>query len=83
MKGFIQWMQEDQPEVWASIRKAQAEGLVIIDLENDAVSATARLELVYPDLQEVINLLANDHIRRTAKSGARDHFKELLSNADE
>ncbi|OGG96017.1 MAG: hypothetical protein A2508_03680 [Candidatus Lambdaproteobacteria bacterium RIFOXYD12_FULL_49_8] len=78
MKGFITWLKEDHPEIWASVLRAVDLGLILVDEKNEALSATARLELTYPDLQEVLNLLAHDHARKTARSQSHDFWKELL-----
>ena len=52
--SFIESLKLEQPQLWLTIVSAAQEGLIVIDEENDAVSATNRLLLTYPQLHEVL-----------------------------
>ena len=62
--NFIDYLKSEQPRLWETISHAAAEGLIVIDEENDAVSATNRLLLTYPDLHNVLNLLVDNWVRK-------------------
>lgn len=67
--GFITYLKAEQPGVWALLLNAQQEGLITIDEEVDAVTATDRLLWTYPGLHEVliriINGWAEDHAAKS------------------
>lgn len=67
--GFIDYIKIRNPSVWASLEYAAQEGLVYIDADSDAVTASNRLLLTYPDLHEVLSTLIN----QWAESAEIDH----------
>ena len=82
MKGhsYIEYVKEKEPGIWASLEAAAKDGLVYIDEENDAITATNRLLLTYPDLHEVINYLVGDWKAEQAKKIGFEHINSLLNS---
>jgi len=68
MKGYLEYVRHNQPAIWQALQRAAAEGLVFIDSENDAISASNRLLLTYPDLHEVINMLCDQWAMQQAEA---------------
>ncbi len=68
-QGFIDYIKIKTPSVWASLEYAAQEGLVYIDTDSDAVTASNRLLWTYPDLHEVLSTLIN----QWAESAEIDH----------
>lgn len=68
-QGFIDYIKIKNPSVWASLEDAGQEGLVYIDINSDAVTASNRLLLTYPDLHEILSTL----IKQWAESAGNDH----------
>jgi hypothetical protein len=58
--GFIEYIQKTQPAVWAMIENASKDDLIIVDIENDAVTATNRLLWTYPGLHDTLNAIINE-----------------------
>lgn len=56
-QGFIEYIKKKTPAVWDKLEYADQEGLVYIDVDSDAVTASNRLLLTYPDLHEVLSTL--------------------------
>lgn len=77
--SFIDYLRSEQPEIWESIKGAAAEGLILIDETNDAVSATNRLLLTYPDLHAVLNLLVDSWIRTKSEDLASKASNTILA----
>lgn len=57
--SFIQSIKEEQPHLWQIILSAANEELIIIDEENDALTATNRLLLTYPGLHDVLAFITD------------------------
>jgi hypothetical protein len=76
-QGFIEYIKKKTPAVWARLEYAAQEGLVYIDIDSDAVTASNRLLLTYPDLHEVLSTLIN----QWAESAEIDHgfLHDILS----
>lgn len=68
-QGFIEYIKKKTPAVWTKLEYAAQEGLVYIDIDSDAVTASNRLLLTYPDLHEVLSTLIN----QWAESAGSDH----------
>jgi hypothetical protein len=68
-QGFIDYIKIKNPSVWASLEYAAQEGLVYVDINSDAVTASNRLLLTYPDLHEILSTLIN----QWAESAENDH----------
>lgn len=68
---FIEYLKFEQPRLWEAINGAADDGLIIIDEENDAVSATNRLLLTYPELHSVLNLLVDNWVRKKTETLTR------------
>ncbi len=78
-KGYIEYIKEKQPAMWALIRiTAEKDGLIVIDEKNDAVTATNRLLWTNPCLHEclstMVNEWTNDHLDEDLL------FKNLIRN---
>ena len=78
-ESYIDYLKFKKPQIWASIKNAAQEGLIYIDEANDAVTATNRLLLTYPDLHEVLSMLNDTWARETAAKTGKDLFSELLT----
>jgi hypothetical protein len=74
--GFIEHLKTRQPATWALLKAAASNGLVVIDEETDAVTATNRLLLTYPGLHDNLATLTNAWAERTFDPSA--HFARLL-----
>lgn len=75
---FIDYLKCEQPKIWESISSAAADGLIVIDEGNDAVTATNRLLLTYPDLHTVLNLLVENWIRKKTEEMSLMAAKNIL-----
>lgn len=76
---FIPYLKSTQPAIWQALLGAARDGLVIIDEENDALSATNRLLFTYPALHEILQRMTDDWAENHVDSTA--HFKALVSGA--
>lgn len=75
--GFIHFVKEKQPRMWALIHKtAEETGLIVVDEENDAITATNRLMWANPVLHDCLATLVDqwtrDHETKT------EAFRSLL-----
>ncbi|BHH86200.1 hypothetical protein [Desulforhopalus sp. 52FAK] len=68
-QGFIDYIKIKRPSVWTSLEYAAQEGLVYIDTDSDAVTASNRLLLTYPGLHEILSTL----ISQWAESADSNH----------
>ena len=70
--GFLKSVKEEHPNLWESIRQAAKSGLILIDEQNDSITATNRLLFTYPDLHEAISTLINEweynHLKQNNKN---------------
>ena len=78
---FLEYVKKESPEIWSALKRAEGLGLVHIDEENDAVTATNRLLLTYPDLHEVINFLTETWHQKQAENMGKAIISSL-SGAD-
>lgn len=74
--GLIEHLKERQPATWALLKLAAADGLVLIDEECDAVTATNRLLLTYPGLHDTISALIDSWAERSCNTSSQ--FSSLL-----
>jgi len=74
--GLIEHLKTRQPRTWALLQQAAREGLVAIDEQTDALTATNRLLLTYPGLHDAIATLANAWAERSFDPS--DHFARLV-----
>ena len=74
--GLLAFIKAGAPKLWESLEHAAALGLIYIDEEHDAVTATNRLLLTYPDLHGVLNQII-DHWSSQA-GGGMDALAEIL-----
>jgi hypothetical protein len=81
--GFIDSIKQDQPALWELIKLHSQSGLIVIDEENDAVSATNRLLWTYPGLHEALNTVINNWNYTSIEQTAKDNFSEILKNIKE
>jgi hypothetical protein len=76
--GFIDYIQKKQPVVWAMIENASKDGLIQVDIENDAVTATNRLLWTYPGLHDTLNAIINEWGNNPKNH--EEHFKSIINN---
>jgi hypothetical protein len=74
--GLIEHLKTRQPATWAMLELAALDGLVVIDEETDAVTATNRLLLTYPGLHDILATLTNAWAERACDPSA--HVARLL-----
>lgn len=77
--GFIEYAKNRQPALLASLKHAEEIGLIIIDPETDAVTATNRLLLTYPGLHETLSVIINQWNEEIFDSSHT--FKALIHNS--
>jgi hypothetical protein len=75
---FLKSIQSNHPALWESIIETSKSGLIIIDEENDAISATNRLLFTYPDLHEAISTLINEWEEMELKRTDKQIFQEII-----
>ena len=78
MGSYVEYLKTSQPAIWQSLQNAAAEGLVFIDEEKDAVTASNRLLLTYPDLHEVLEMMTQNWISTTALDEGTNMITSLL-----
>ena len=61
---FIPYLKSKHKGTWQTLLLAAADGLVVIDEDNDAVTATNRLLFTYPGLHEVLQCLTDTWAER-------------------
>lgn len=74
--GLIEHLKTHQPRTWALLEHAAKDGLVAIDEETDAVTATNRLLLTYPGLHDALATMTNAWAERSFDPSA--HVAALL-----
>jgi hypothetical protein len=79
-KGFIDTIKEDQPALWELIKLHSQSGLIVVDEENDAISATNRLLWTYPGLHEAINTIINSWNNLSLEKQAQENFSNILKD---
>lgn len=79
--SYINYLKLEQPELWLSILRAQKMGLIYVDEENDAVTATNRLLLTYPDLHEVLNMLSDSWMQQKGLEIGKETIHNLINNS--
>jgi len=80
---FISYLQNKQKGIWQALRIAAADGLVVIDEKNDAVTATNRLLLTFPDLHAALQRLTDEWAERHVNVGALFHHLVNKKNQGE
>jgi len=78
--GLIEHLKTRRPSTWALLKHAASNGLVVIDEETDAITATNRLLLTYPGLHDALSTVANTCAERSCDT--RAHFARLLRAED-
>ena len=81
-KGFIDSIKQEQPALWELIKLHSKSGLIVVDEENDAVSATNRLLWTYPGLHEALNTIINNWNNSSLEKMAKENFSQILKNID-
>ncbi|MBD3840787.1 MAG: hypothetical protein IE909_02700 [Campylobacterales bacterium] len=81
-QGFLKSIQQNHPDLWASIVKNSQSGLILIDEQNDSITATNRLLFTYPGLHEAITTLLNSWEETELKQNSREYFKELVKDLE-
>ena len=79
-KGFIESIKQEQPALWELIKLHSKSGLIVVDEENDAISATNRLLWTYPGLHEAINTIINNWNYTNLEKCAKENFSQILNN---
>ena len=80
MSSYIEYVKAKEPRLWGTLQAAAADGLIFIDEKTDAITATNRLLLTYPDLHEVLNMLCTTWRNDQAKDLGKDLIKQLLED---
>ena len=81
--GFLKSIQKTHPELWASILQTSKSGLIIIDEENDSITATNRLLFTYPDLHETLSVLINEWEGMHLKQNTKEYFNDIIKGLDD
>ena len=81
--GFIESIKQQQPGLWKMIHDTAQSGMIVIDEENDSVTATNRLLWTYPDLHLTISSLINSWNEKNLQVNSEQNFKELIKNMKE
>lgn len=76
---FIPYLKTQHPAVWRTLLIAAADGLVVIDEDNDAVTATNRLLLAYPGLHDFLTRMTDEWAERRVDAEAV--FSDLVREA--
>jgi len=74
--GVLAAIKADAPKLWKTLEHGASLGLIFIDEKQDAVTASNRLLLTYPDLHSVLNQII-DHRNRHADE-RMDALAEIL-----
>lgn len=77
-KLFITYLKTEEPHIWESVQNASQLGLIYIDYENDAVTATNRLLLTYPGLHEALNLITETWLKKNSEQNRSTAIHSLL-----
>ena len=80
-KSYIESLKTEHPQLWFSIAAAAHDGLVVIDEESDAITATNRLLLTYPGLHEILSFLNDQWTESTLLENSA--FSALLQPLSE
>jgi len=75
-EGLIEHLKARQPATRALLKRAALDGIVVIDEETDAITATNRLLLTYPGLHDTLAALTNARAERSFEASA--HVAGLL-----
>jgi hypothetical protein len=76
---FIPHLKSNHAAVWRTLLIAAADGLVVIDEANDAVTATNRLLFTYPGLHDFLTRMTDEWAERHVDAAAM--FKTLVEEA--
>jgi len=77
---FIDKIKQEQPALWQQLLQISKDGLVIIDEENDAVTATNRLLWTYPGIHDALSTIINEWSNRHSLTDSNENFKNILNN---
>ena len=66
--------------LWQSIQRASNDGLIIVDEENDAITATNRLLWVYPGIHEALNVIINQWVDKNMDT--KTNFNNLIKDLE-
>lgn len=77
--GFLKSIQTTHPNLWESILASSKSGLIVIDQQNDSITATNRLLLTYPDLHEAISTLVNEWEQIHLKQNSKSYFNHITN----
>lgn len=80
--GLLQSIKQQAPNLWAAFANAADEGLIFIDEANDAITASNRLLLTFPDLHEMICHIV-DHWTHHRPEAEIQQLTELLNRTGE
>ncbi|MBF0444099.1 MAG: hypothetical protein HQL68_00810 [Magnetococcales bacterium] len=61
--GFINFVKNRRPEMWLLLEKARERGLIVVDEENDAITATNRLMWTNPVLHDCLATMVDQWVR--------------------
>lgn len=74
--SFLEYLVEKQPIFFKSLEMAQKQGLLVVDEDIDAVSASNRLLFTNDVLQQTLNLMVADWMDYETRS--LEHFREIV-----
>ena len=80
--GFIDSIKKTQPQLWLTLEKTAKDGLIFIDEENDAVTASNRLLWTYAGLHEALSAIINDWNSRSITEESEENYKNLIKNLE-
>ncbi len=75
---FIPHLKSKHRGTWQTLLIAAADGLVVIDEDNDAVTATNRLLFTYPGLHDALQRLTDEWAERHVDVGSL--FLDLIKS---
>ena len=83
-QGFIAHVKQNHPQMWQLIQQtAQDSGLIVVDEENDAITATNRLLWTNPVLHECLATLVDQWADQHAEADAESAFRALIQGDEE
>jgi hypothetical protein len=80
--GFLKSVKTTHPDLWDTIEKTSKQGLILIDEENDSITATNRLLFTYPDLHEAISVLINSWEENHLQQNSKTYFNEIMKGLE-
>jgi hypothetical protein len=80
---FIGKIKKEQPALWEQIVTISKDGLIIVDEENDAVTATNRLLWTYPGIHDALATIVDQWSNKHSQKDSEENFKNIIQNIKE